>query len=63
MVLARRVDGANQVFVQLKNQLEAGQPRNVVTETVKKMEGLLGVLAMPVLSKSIAIGSSPPLVA
>jgi CRP/FNR family transcriptional regulator, cyclic AMP receptor protein len=42
-VLARRVDGANQVFVQLKNQLEAGQPRNVVTETVKKMEGLLGV--------------------
>ena len=43
MVLARRVDGANQVFVQLKNQLEAGQPRNVVTETVKKMEGLLGV--------------------
>ena len=42
-VLARRVDGANQVFIQLKNQLEAGQPRSVVTKTVKKMEGLLGV--------------------
>ena len=42
-VLARRVDGANQVFIQLKNQLAAGQPRSVVTKTVKKMEGLLGV--------------------
>ena len=42
-VLARRVDGTNQVFIQLKNQLEAGQPRSVVTKTVKKMEGLLGV--------------------
>ena len=42
-VLARRLDGANQVFIQLKNQLEAGQPGSVVAKTVKKMEGLLGV--------------------
>ncbi len=41
-VLARRLDGANQVFIQLKNQIEAGQPRSVVAKTVKKMEGLLG---------------------
>jgi CRP/FNR family transcriptional regulator, cyclic AMP receptor protein len=42
-VLARRLDGANQVFIQLKNQLEADQPRSVVAKTVKKLEGLLGV--------------------
>ena len=42
-VLARRLDGANQVFIQLKSQLEGGQPRSVVAKTVEKLEGLLGV--------------------
>jgi hypothetical protein len=42
-VLARRLDGANQVFIQLKSQLEAGRPRSVVAKTVEKLEGLLGV--------------------
>jgi hypothetical protein len=42
-VLARRLDGANRVFVQLKSQLEAGQSRSVVAKTVEKMEELLGV--------------------
>jgi len=43
MVLARRLDGANRVFVQLKSQLEADQPRSVVAKTVEKLEGLLNV--------------------
>jgi hypothetical protein len=38
-VLARRLEGANQVFVQLKSQLEADQPRNVVAKTVEQLEG------------------------
>jgi CRP/FNR family transcriptional regulator, cyclic AMP receptor protein len=42
-VLARRLDGASQVFIQLKSQLEAGRPRSVVAKTVEKLEGLLGV--------------------
>ena len=42
-VLARRLDGANRVFVQLKSQLEADQPRSVVAKTVEKLEGLLNV--------------------
>jgi CRP/FNR family transcriptional regulator, cyclic AMP receptor protein len=40
-VLARRLDGANQVLIELKSQLQAGQPRNVIGKTVEKMEGLL----------------------
>ena len=36
-------DGANQVFIQLKSQLEGGPPRSVVAKTVEKLEGLLGV--------------------
>ena len=39
--LARRLDGANQVLIQLKSQLEAGQSRSMVAKTVEKMEGLL----------------------
>ena len=42
-VLARRLEGANQVFVQLKSQLEADQPRSVVAKTVEQLEGLLNV--------------------
>jgi len=40
-VLARRLDGANHALIQLKSQLQAGQPNSVVTKTVSKMEELL----------------------
>jgi CRP/FNR family transcriptional regulator, cyclic AMP receptor protein len=40
-VLAQRLNGANQALIQLRNQLDAGQPRSVIGKTVAKMEGLL----------------------
>jgi CRP-like cAMP-binding protein len=39
-MLARRLDGANQALIQLKNQLLAGEPQSEVAKTVSKMEGL-----------------------
>jgi CRP/FNR family cyclic AMP-dependent transcriptional regulator len=42
-ILARRLDGANRVFIHLKNQLEAGQSRSMIAETVEKMGELIGV--------------------
>ena len=41
-VLARRLDGANEALIELRSQLQAGQPRSVIGKTVEKMEGLLG---------------------
>jgi CRP/FNR family transcriptional regulator, cyclic AMP receptor protein len=41
-VLARRLDGANQAVIELKRQLQAGQPHSVIGKTVEKIEGLLG---------------------
>jgi CRP/FNR family cyclic AMP-dependent transcriptional regulator len=41
-VLARRLDGANQAFIDLKSQLQAGQPRSMIGKTIEKIEGLLG---------------------
>jgi len=41
-VLARRLDGANRALIELKNQLQAGQPRSVINKTVEKVEEMLG---------------------
>ncbi len=41
-VLARRLDGANQALVDLKGQLQAGQPPSMISKTIEKIEGLLG---------------------
>ena len=40
-ILARRLDGANHALIELKRQLEAGQPPSVLGKTVEKMEDLL----------------------
>jgi len=42
-VLAHRLNAANHALIQLKSQLQAGQPNSVVVKTVSKMEGLLAV--------------------
>jgi CRP/FNR family transcriptional regulator, cyclic AMP receptor protein len=41
-VLARRLDDANRALLELKRQVQAGQPRSVIETTAEKMEGLLG---------------------
>jgi CRP/FNR family transcriptional regulator, cyclic AMP receptor protein len=40
-VLARRLDAANQALIELKSQVEAGQPSSEIGETIEKMEGML----------------------
>ncbi len=41
--LAHRLDVANHALIQLKNQLQAGEPHNVVANTVSKIEGILAI--------------------
>ena len=41
-VLAQRLDSANRGLLELKRQVQAGQPRSVIETTAEKMEGLLG---------------------
>jgi len=41
-VLAQRLNGANHALIQLKTQLQAGEPHSVVAKTVSNMQGLLG---------------------
>src|SRR6266481_600459 len=41
-VLAQRLDSANRGLIELKRQVQAGEPRSVIGRTVEKIEGLLG---------------------
>ena len=40
-VLAQRLDAANRTLIELKSQIQGGQPRSAIEKTVEKMEGLL----------------------
>jgi CRP/FNR family transcriptional regulator, cyclic AMP receptor protein len=42
--LARRLDDANQAFLDLKNQLQAGEPPGLIDKTVERIEGLLSAI-------------------
>jgi CRP-like cAMP-binding protein len=42
-MLAHRLDAANHALIQLKHQLQIGEPHSVVAKTVGKIEGLLAV--------------------
>ena len=40
-ILARRLDNANQALIEVKRQLQAGEPRRLIKKTVEKVEELL----------------------
>jgi len=42
-MLAHRLDAANHALIQLKSQLQSGEPHSVVAKTVNKIEGLLAI--------------------
>lgn len=42
-VLARRLEEANRAVIELRSQIQAGQPHSAVAETLSKVEGLLAV--------------------
>ena len=41
-ILAQRLDSANRSLLELKRQIQAGEPGGVIGRTVEKIEGLLG---------------------
>ncbi len=44
MILARRLDAANQAFLELKSQLAAGEPPGLIDATIDRIEGLLSAI-------------------
>jgi CRP/FNR family transcriptional regulator, cyclic AMP receptor protein len=60
MILARRLDGANQLLIELKNQLEAGEPTSLIEKTVGRIEGLLGAIGTGYLRAGAGYSMFPP---
>ena len=40
-LLARRLEAANKALIELKSQVQGGEPRSEIGETIDKMEGVL----------------------
>jgi len=45
-ILARRLDSANQALIEVKRQLQAGDPRSSIGRTVEKVEQLLSSVSV-----------------
>ena len=59
-VLAQRLDAANQAFIELRNQLYAGQPAGLIDKTMAKIEGLLGAIGDGYIRAGAGLSIFPP---
>jgi len=59
MVLARRLDGANQLLLELKSQVEAGESPSLIGLTVDKIDGLLNAIGSGYLRAGAAYSMNP----
>ena len=59
MILARRVDAANHALIELKSQIEAGEPAGLIEQTVDKIEGLLNAIGTGYLKAGAGFGGYP----
>ena len=60
MVLARRLDGANQLLLELKNQVEAGESPGLIGQTVDRIQGLLGAIGTGYIRAGVGYSMFPP---
>jgi CRP/FNR family cyclic AMP-dependent transcriptional regulator len=59
MILARRLDAANHGLHQLKSQLEAGEPRGLIEQTIDGIEGFLSAIGSGYLRAGAAHSGYP----
>jgi CRP-like cAMP-binding protein len=59
VVLARRIDAANQGLLQLKVMLEAGEPRGLIDKTLDGIEGLLSAIGSGYIRAGAGVSGYP----
>jgi len=59
VVLARRIDAANQGLLQLKLMLEAGEPVGLIDATLDKIEGLLSAVGTGFIRAGAGVSGYP----
>jgi CRP/FNR family transcriptional regulator, cyclic AMP receptor protein len=60
MVLARRLDAANQALVELKDQIEAGEPPSMIEKSVERIQGLLSAIGTGYVRAGAGYSMFPP---
>jgi CRP/FNR family transcriptional regulator, cyclic AMP receptor protein len=59
MVLARRIDAANQGLLQLKIMLDAGEPKGLIDQALDGIEGLLNAIGTGYVRAGAGIAGHP----
>jgi CRP/FNR family transcriptional regulator, cyclic AMP receptor protein len=59
-LLARRLDLANQAFLELKIQIEAGEPPGLIEQTLDKIEGVLNAIGTGYIRAGVGIAGHHP---
>jgi CRP-like cAMP-binding protein len=59
VVLARRIDAANQALLQLKVMVESGEPAGLIDSTLDKIEGLLGAVGSGFIRAGAGLAGHP----
>jgi CRP/FNR family transcriptional regulator, cyclic AMP receptor protein len=59
MVLARRVDGANRGLLELKSQIDAGEPRSLIDKTIDRIEGVLSAIGSGYIRAGAGVAGYP----
>ncbi len=59
VVLARRIDAANRGLLELKRQLEAGQPRSLLDKTLDGIQGMLSAVGTGYIRAGAGIAGYP----
>jgi CRP/FNR family transcriptional regulator, cyclic AMP receptor protein len=59
MLLARRLDAANHAFLELKGQIEAGEPPGLIDATLDKIEGLLSAIGTGYIRAGAGLAGHP----
>ncbi len=59
IVLARRIDAANQGLLQLKTMLESGEPRGLIDKALDGVEGLLSAVGSGFIKAGAGVSGYP----
>ncbi len=59
-ILARRLDFANQAFIELRSQLDAGEPPGLIEQTIDKIEALLSAIGAGYIRAGVGIAGHHP---
>jgi CRP/FNR family transcriptional regulator, cyclic AMP receptor protein len=60
MILARRVDAANRALLELRGEVEAGEPAGVIDSAIGRIQGLLSAIGDGYLRAGAGLSLFPP---